>query len=60
MMGISEKIPKFNLEPRGDANFRTDFKWLAHKLWMLKSNFKFVGRKFVSCFFAVQNFKKFG
>ena len=26
----------------------------------LKSNFKFVARKFVRCFIAVQNFKKFG
>ena len=27
---------------------------------MLKSNFKLVVRKFVRCFIAVQNFKKFG
>ena len=42
------------------ASFQTNLKWLAHKIWMLKSNFKLVVRKFVRCFIAVQNFKKFG
>ena len=44
----------------GGAYFQTNLKWLAHKIWMLKSNFKLVVRKFVRCFIAVQNFKKFG
>ena len=43
-----------------DAYFRTDLKRLAHKILMLKSNFKLVGRKFVRFFIALQNFKKFG
>ena len=34
--------------------FRTDFKRLGHKILMLKSNFKLVGRKFVRCFIALQ------
>ena len=42
------------------AYFQTNLKWLAHKIWMLKSNFKLVVWKFVRCFIAVQNFKKFG
>ena len=42
------------------AYVRTDLKRLAHKILMLKSNFKLVGRKFVRCFIAVQNFKKSG
>ena len=45
---------------QGDAYFRTNLKRLAHKILMLKSNFKSVGRKFVRCFIALQNFKKFG
>ena len=40
------------------AYFRTDLKWLAHKIWMLERNFN-LGRKYVRCFTAVQNFKKF-
>ena len=44
----------------GDAFFRTDLKRLAHKILMLKNNFKLVGRKFVGCFIVPQNFKKFG
>ena len=47
-------------EIQGDAYFRTDLKQLAHKILMFKSNFKLVGRKFVRCFIALQNFKKFG
>ena len=43
-----------------DAYFRTDLKRLAHKIVMLKSNFKLVGRKFVRFSIALQNFKKFG
>ena len=43
-----------------DAYFRTVLKRLAHKILMLKSNFKLVGRKFVRFFIALQNFKKFG
>ena len=44
----------------GGAYFQTNLKWLAHKIWMLKSNFKLVVRKFVWCFHdAVLNFKKF-
>ena len=45
---------------QGDAYFRTDLKQLAHKILMFKSNFKLVGQKFVRCFIALQNFKKFG
>ena len=45
---------------QGDAYFRTDLKRLAHNILRLKSNFKLVGRKFVRCFIALQNFKKFG
>ena len=45
---------------QGDVYFRTDLKRLAHKILMLRSNFKLVGRKFVRCFIALQNFKKFG
>ena len=41
-----------------DAYFRTDLKRLAHKIFILKSNFKLVGRKFVRCFIAFQNLKK--
>ena len=41
------------------AYFRTDLKRLAHKILMLKSHFKLVGRKFVRCFIALRNFKKF-
>ena len=48
------------IQIQGDAYFRTNFKRLAHKILMLKSNFKLVGRKFVRCFIALQNFKKFG
>ena len=44
----------------GGVYFQTNLKWLAHKIWMLKSNFKLVVRKFVRYFIAVQNFKKFG
>ena len=44
---------------QGVANFRTDLKWLPHKIWMFKTNFKLVGWKFAKCFIAVQNFKKF-
>ena len=39
----------------GDLYFRTDLKRLAHKILMLKSNFKLIGRKFVRCFIALQN-----
>ena len=42
------------------AYFRADLKCLAHKIWTLKSNFKLIDRKFVRCFIALQNFKKFG
>ena len=45
---------------QGGGYFQTDLKWLAHKIWMLKSDFKLVVQKFVRCFIAVQNFKKFG
>ena len=45
---------------QGGAYFQTSLKWLAHKMCMLKINFKLVVRKFVRCFIAVQNFKKFG
>ena len=45
---------------QGGAYFQTNLKRLAHKIWMLKSNFKLVARKFIRCFIAVQNFKKFG
>ena len=45
---------------QGDAYFRTNLKRFAHKILMLKSNFKLVGRKVVRCFIALQNFKKFG
>ena len=48
------------IQIQGDAYFRTNFKRLADKILMLKSNFKLVGRKFVRCFIALQNFKKFG
>ena len=41
-----------------DVYFRTDLKRLAHKIFILKSNFKLVGRKFVRCFIAFQNLKK--
>ena len=44
---------------QGDEYFPADLKRLVHKILMLKSNFKLVGRKFVSCFIALQNFKKF-
>ena len=44
---------------QGGVYFRTDLKWLTYKIWMLKSNFKLVGRKFVRCFIDVQNLKKF-
>ena len=30
------------LQFQGNAYFRTNLKWLAHKIWMLKSNFKLV------------------
>ena len=45
---------------QGDAYFRTNLKRLAHKILMLKSNFKLVGRKFIRCVIALENFKKFG
>ena len=45
---------------QGKRIFLTDLKRLAHKILMLKSNFKLAGRKFVRCFIALQNFKKFG
>ena len=45
---------------QGGAYFQTNLKWLAHKIWMLKSNFNLAVRKFVRFFIAVQNFKKFG
>ena len=32
-------------EIQGGAYFLTDFKWLAHKIWMLESTSKLVGRK---------------
>ena len=38
---------------QGGAYFRTDLKWLAHKIWMLESNFRLVGRKFVRCFIVL-------
>ena len=56
--GKNSEIQMFQIQ--GSAYFRTDLKWLAHKIWMLKSNFKLVGRKFVRCFIALQNFKKLG
>ena len=31
---------------QGGAYFRTNLKWLAHKTWMLNSNFKLVARTF--------------
>ena len=54
----NSEIQAFRIQ--GGAYFQTNLKWLAHKIWMLKSNFKLVVRKFVRCFIAVQNFKKFG
>ena len=54
----NSEIQVFRIQ--GGAHFQTNLKWLAHKIWMLKSNFKLVVRKFVRCFIAVQNFKKFG
>ena len=45
---------------QGGAYFRTDFKRLAHKILMLRSNFKLVGRKIVRFFITLQYFKKFG
>ena len=32
-------------EIQGGAYFLTDFKWLAHKIWMLESTSKLVGQK---------------
>ena len=29
------------------AYVQTDLEWLVHKIWMLKSNFELVGRKFL-------------
>ena len=40
-----------------DAYFRTDLKQLAHRILMLKSNFKLVGRKFVRCFYCASKFQ---
>ena len=58
---LNEKILKFKcFKSNGNAYFQTDLKRLAHKILMLKSNFKLVGRKFIRCFIALQNFKKFG
>ena len=54
----NSEIQMFQIQ--GCAYFRTDLKRLAHKILMLKRNFKLVGRKFVRCFIALQNFKKFG
>ena len=54
----NSEIQMFKLQ--GGAYFRTDLKWLAQKIWMLESNFGLVGRKFVKCFIALQNFKTFG
>ena len=54
----NSQIEVFRIQ--GGAYFRTNLKWFAHKIWMLKSNFMVVVRKFVRCFIAVQNFKKFG
>ena len=53
----NSEIQMFQIQ--GHAYFRTDLKRLAHKILMLKSNFKLVGRKFVRFFIALQNFKKF-
>ena len=62
MMQNKRKNSEFQVSRimQGGAYFRTNLKWLAHKIWMLKSNFNLVVRKFVRCFIAVQNFKKFG
>ena len=38
----------------GGCELSIDLKWLVHKIWMLKTNFKLVGQKA-----HVQNFKKF-
>ena len=54
----NSEIQVFRIQ--GGAYFPTNLNWLEHKIWMLKSNFKLVVRKFVRCFIAVQNFKKFG
>ena len=60
MQNKGKKIEIQMFQIQGDAYFRTNLKRLAHKILMLKSNFKLVGRKFVRCFIALQNFKKFG
>ena len=54
----NSEIQMFQIQ--GDVYFQTDLMQLAHKILTLKSSFKLVGRKFVRCFIALQNFKKFG
>ena len=55
---INEKNCEFQMfktQGEGGAYFEIDLKWLAHEIWMLKSNSELVGRKFVKCF--IVNFK---
>ena len=57
---MNENILKFKcFKPRGVRILKHIKKWLARKIKRLKSNFELVGRKYVRCFIAVQNFKKF-
>ena len=32
--------------------------WLAHKIWMLKNNFKLVAQKFIRCLITVKKFRE--
>ena len=55
---MNEKILKFEcLQPRG-CIYSNKLKMACARNW-LKSYFELVGIKFVRCFIAVQNFKRF-
>ena len=57
---MNGKKLKSNISNPGGCVFSNKFDTLAHKIFILKSNFKLVGPKLVRCFIALQNFKKFG